>query len=190
MRWAKTVTLAPLGPSVLPSPTVGRAGLIAAWEDDASLDAFLSDHRIAAALEGGYRVRLKPLRIVGAWPELGELDLPHEQPSCEGGSVAVLTLGRLRLRRALPFLRASARAEADALASPALLFGTGLARPPRIVATFSLWRDVAGMREYVEGVAGGHRSASRAHAERSFHHASAFIRFRPYDEVGRWEPAA
>ena len=157
-----------------------------------SLDRFQARHPAAAALAGGYRVRLKPVRIFGAWPQLGDLGI--EQAGGErragGGPVAVLTLGRLRLRRAGAFLRASARAEADALSSPALMLATALARPPRLVATFSVWRDVAPMREYVERAAGGHRRATTLHAARPFHHQSAFIRFEPYDQAGAWEAPA
>ena len=186
LTYAETLALAPLGPALLPRPKPGRVGLVAAWTDDAALDAFLADHPTAAALEGGYGARLEPVRVVGAWPELG--DLPRPERPAGDGPVAVLTLGRLRLRRAVAFLRASARAERDALASPALLLATGLARPPRLVATFSVWGDIPTMRDYVERGDGGHRGASSAHAAQPFHHASAFIRFHLREQTGAWEP--
>jgi len=174
--------------------------LIAAWEDDAALDRFLASHPVAEALAGGYRVRLEPVRVVGAWPDLGELPSATgnggqtagvtDNPATDtaDGPAAVLTLGRLRLLRGPAFLRASANAERDALRSPGLLLATGLARPPRIVATFSLWNDVTSMRAYVEEHGGGHRAATTAHTARPFHHQSAFIRFRPYDQTGSWHP--
>jgi hypothetical protein len=61
---------------------------------------------------------------------------------------------------------------------------TGIARPPSFVCTFSVWSDIAAMRAYVER--GAHRTAIEAHARRPFHRASAFLRFRPYDERGTW----
>jgi len=189
LRYAESVAPAPLGAGLLPTPTPGRAGLIAAWDDDAALDAFLtSGHATARTLAGGYRIRLRATRIVGAWPPLGDVAETLEAGTDEGPA-AVLTLGRLRLRRALPFLRASAGAERDALASPDLLLSTGLARPPRLVATFSVWRDVPTMRAYVDREGGGHRTATGAHGAEPFHHASAFIRFRAYDQVGAWGQA-
>jgi hypothetical protein len=101
--------------------------------------------------------------------------------------VLALTLGRLRLRRGLAFLRASARAEGDAVAHPALLAAIGLARPPGLVATFSLWRSLAEMRSYAYGSRGaGHPQAISGHAAKPFHHESAFIRFRPYGSAGSW----
>jgi hypothetical protein len=43
------------------------------------------------------------------------------------------------------------------------------------------------MRAYAGGPSGAeHRDAVKAHAERPFHHASAFIRFRPYGAEGEW----
>lgn len=69
-----------------------------------------------------------------------------------------------------------------------LLAATGLARPPRFVATFSLWRTPAEMREYAVGrTPGSHLHAIRAHNRDPFHHESVFVRFRPYAAQGRWD---
>jgi hypothetical protein len=127
------------------------------------------------------------LRAVGSWSGLP--DLPDEERVVDDHEpVAVLTLGRLRLRRAVPFLRTSSRAERQAVTDPALLAATGLARPPRLVATFSLWRTAGAMRAYALGEDGdGHLRAIRAHAARSFHHESVFARFRPYGGRGLWD---
>jgi hypothetical protein len=173
----------PLSPRLLPAPKPGRVGLIASWQDDDALDTFLADHPLAKLLEGGYRARLEPVRVVGAWPELGEL--PRPQAPVGEGPAAVLTLGRLRLRRALAFLRASARAEHDALTRPTLVLGTALGRPPGLVATFSVWSEIPSMRDYAGG--GGHEAATSAHADRPFHSASAFIRYRIREQLGEWK---
>jgi hypothetical protein len=187
LRYAETTIAAPLGGSLMPAPQLGRVGLIAAWDDDAALDRFLSGHSFAERLAGGWHVRLEPLRAVGAWSGLP--DLPgEERPVDHQEPVAVLTLGRLRFRRAVSFLRTSARAERQAVSDPALLAATGLARPPRLVATFSLWRTAAAMRAYALGEAGdGHLRAIRAHTARAFHHESVFARFRPYGARGAWD---
>jgi hypothetical protein len=98
----------------------------------------------------------------------------------------VLTLGRLRKRRLLPFLRAGAAAEAELPGSPGLLAATGFAHPPYLVSTFSLWRTASEMRDYAHRAAGAHMGAVRSDRERPFHHESAFIRFRPYHSEGSW----
>jgi len=186
LRYAETTLTAPLSESLLPSPRLGRVGLIASWDDDKALDQFSATHPLAEQLSGGWHVRLEPLRVYGAWS--GMLDLPaQELPVADEEPVAVLTLGQLRLRRVRPFLQASARAEGEAIADPALLASTGLARPPRMVATFSLWRSAKEMRDYAFGRSGGaHPAATSAHRAEPFHHESAFVRFRPYASVGRW----
>jgi len=186
LRYAAVTTGAPLGGPLLPVPQLGRVGLIAGWDDDRALDGFLAEHPLARRLADGWHARLEPLRTFGAWPELPGLP-EHEQPVDGDEPVAVLTLGRLRVRRALPFLRANRPAADQAVAHPALLAATALARPPRLVATFSLWRSAAEMREYAIGHGGGHLAATRAHHARPFHHASAFIRLRPYAARGRWD---
>lgn len=186
LRYAETVGAAPLSGHLLPRPQPGRVGLIAAWEDDAAFDAFLSAHPLARPLADGWQVRLQPLHVYGAWSRLP--GLPNEEIATGEEAVAVLTLGRLRLRRIRPFLRASAAAEDEAVSNPAMLAATGLARPPRLVATFSLWRDIEAMREYARGHRdGAHPTATRAHRQSPFHHESAFIRFRPYASRGSWD---
>lgn len=186
LTYAETTTTAPLGAPLLPPRQLGRIGMIAAWESDAALERFSRLHPSARHFAGGWQVRLEPLRVFGSWagmPGLPARALPvdDEEP------VAVLTLGRLRLRRIGAFRRAAAPAEAEAIASPALLAGTGLARPPRLVATFSLWRGAAAMREYATGAGGTHRAAVAADRAQPFHHESAFVRFRPYASAGEWD---
>ena len=186
LRYAETAITAALGRR-LPSPRPGRVAMIAAWDDDAAVDAFLADHPLAAPLAGGWQVRLEPLRIYGAWsglPDLPDQELPVDPDE----PVAVLTLGRLRLSRAVPFFRASARAERQAVTDPALLAATGLARPPRLVSTFSLWRTAREMRAYAVGDAdAGHPRALRANRAEPFHHEQAFVRLRPYASHGSWD---
>ena len=131
-------------------------------------------------------MRLEPLRVFGAWagmPGLPAKALPVEDEE----PVGVLTLGRLRLRRIGPFRRSATPAERAAMEDGALLAGIGLARPPRLVATFSLWRSAAAMREYATVAGGPHNAAVQADRAQSFHHESAFIRFRPYASKGNWD---
>jgi hypothetical protein len=186
LRYAETTVTAPLGAGLMPTPSFGRAGLIAAWDDDASLDAFEAEHPLARRFAGGWRARLQPLRVYGAWPEMPGLP-EQELPVEDSEPVAVLTLGKLKLTRVPPFLRASANAEGEVLSAPGVLASIGLARPPRFVATFSLWRSATEMRGYARRQGGAHPAATRAHAEKPFHRQSAFVRFRPLASSGNWD---
>lgn len=186
LRYGVVTTTAPLSGHYLPRPSLGRVGLIAMWDSEPALQSFLVGDPLAQVFAGGWRVRLQPTHVFGAWPRLDDL-VPRKLAMTDDEPAAVITLGRLRLSQTVRFLRASASAEALAVRDPALLVSTGLARPPAIVATFSLWQSTAAMREYAFGAAEpGHRAASLAHARRPFHHESTFMRFRPYAAEGSW----
>jgi hypothetical protein len=186
LTYAQTTTTAALGEPLLPPKHFGRVGMIAAWESDAAFEDFCAGHPVARHLAGGWRVRLAPLRVFGSWAGLPGLPA-RAVPVDDEEPVGVLTLGRLRLLRTAAFRRSAAPAESAAIENPALLAGTGLARPPRLVATFSLWRAAAAMREYATVAGGAHSAAVRADRARPFHHESAFVRFRPYASEGSWD---
>jgi hypothetical protein len=180
---ANVALTAPLGGSV-PNPALRRPALVALWEDDAAVDRFLADHATAKKLEGGWRVRLEPLRLHGSWPGVPE-QLPRNRQVEHDGPAVVLTFGRFKLHRAPAFFRTSAKAEADVLRAPGLIWTTGMARPP-FVATCSLWESADALRAYAySGETPGHPAAVEADRAKPFHHQSAFIRFRPYDSVGK-----
>jgi len=176
---------APLSGSILPSPQLGRVGLIAFWEGDDPLDGFLGDHPLAAKLSSGWHVRLAPLRAYGTWPGL-PLDTPTRRDVDYDGPVAALTLGRPRASQLIRFLRTSAKAEASVVVAPGLTWATGLARPPSLVATCSLWDSTRALSTF----AYGHRDPAHPDAiatgeAKPFHHQQAFIRFRPYNSQGQ-----
>lgn len=187
LEYAETLITAPLSGSLLPSPRLRPTAMFAAWESDEAFAAFGESHPLARQLAPGWQVRLQPLHVYGEWPGLrglpkGEIEVGDEEP------VAAITLGRPRTRRLPAFLKASARAEAEAVVNPDMIASTGLARPPRLVSTFSIWRNVAAMRAYVrDNSDGGHPRATKTDRANPFHHESAFIRFRPYASQGNWD---
>lgn len=186
LRYADLMLGAPLSSSLLPTPAPGRFGLFGVWDDDAALDRWEATAPLACTLAAGWSVRLQPLRTTtNGWTGMPAL-VGAEQPVDAEEPVAVLTYGRLNLRATHHFLRSSAKAEGEALERPALLASTGLARPPRLVATFSLWRTAAEMREYAYR-RGGHTGAMREMERRRFHREWLFARFRPYGARGRWD---
>lgn len=185
------VVTSPLTERLLPRPDADRVAAFAFWRDEDSLDRFLAEHGLGRILDAGWQMRMQPTRLVGSWPGLeslagSALAMDMDEPA------AALTLGVLRPSQLVRFLKASARAERDALAGGAMLASTGLARPPRLVSTFSVWRDVASMRNYVTGAdPDGHRRAVRSHAAQPYHRESAFVRLRPLVVSGEapWWPA-
>jgi hypothetical protein len=186
LRWADVASGARFSRGVLPAPRPNRVALLALWDDDAALDGFLaSEHPVADSFRPGWSVRMEPLRQTGQIAGMPRL-VDAEQPVDEGEPVAVLTYGHTKFRTLKPFMQANRAASVDALDSPALLAATGLARPPRLVATFSLWRTAAEMKHYAYRQA-GHVGAMRDHASIDFHQEALFARFRPYRSAGAWD---
>lgn len=185
------VLAARLSEHLLPRPDRHRIGAFAFWADEGALDRFLEGDETGRLLAGGWEMRMQPTRLVGSWPGLGPLG-DHELPMDADEPVAGLTLGHLRPSQLVRFLKASARAERDALADGAMLASTGLARPPGLVSTFSIWQSVAALRGYIGGAgADGHRRAVQEHSAKPFHRESAFVRMRPLSVTGEapWWPA-
>src|SRR5947209_6144886 len=172
LRRADVAVTAPLGGSIRPSPQVGRLALVAFWDDDASLDRFLSDHPMASALRDGWHSRLDPLRAFGSWPGLPD-DIPRARHVGYEGPAVVLTLGRLRLTQAPRFLRASNKAENRAINAPGMIWTTGMARPP-FVGTCSLWESTQALSDYAYGPTDpAHPDAIAADRAKPFHHREA-----------------
>ena len=183
LRDANIAFAAPLSPSVLPRPSLRRIIMVSIWDDDAALDRFLGTDQLAGSFQHGWRVRLKPLRAAGSWPGL-DPTIPTSRAAPYEGPVVALTLGRLRARRAVDFFRTSASAEAQILASPGLIWATGMGLPP-FVGTCSLWRDSASLMSYAYRTTDSPHEAAIAKDRRDpFHHTSAFVRFQPYASVG------
>jgi hypothetical protein len=187
MTYGEPTMTGPLGKRP-PRPRLGRLGLIAAWDDDTAIDRFLADHPFGRQIAAGWHVRLEPRRCFGSWagmPRLPKKELPMDDDE----PAVALTLGRLRVLRTRPFLKASGPAERDAVHNPAIVAVTGLTRPalPRLVSTFSVWRSAGAMREYAFGKDGPHQAAVRADRVRPFQHEQAFVRFRPLASQGSWD---
>jgi hypothetical protein len=180
LRYAEAAGLVPLAAKVPPLPPRGTI-LISSWDDDDALDRFLAANPI-----DGYHVRMRPTRIVGAWPDMPGLPA-EEEPMGGDEPAAVLTLGRPRLLRFPPFVRTSRPAEKLARDHPGLVRGTAAARLPRFVTTFSIWRTVSEMRDYALGRPDpSHLNAIKKDRANTFHHQEAFVRFRPYASSGAW----
>lgn len=184
LRYAESWLLTPLRTGLLPSTQIQGVALIAAWDDDQSLDRFLC-HPMAKLYEPGWRARFEPVRMVGAWP--GLTDLPRSEQPTGDEPVAVLTLARMRMNRFGAFAKAAGPAEREAVRHPGFLEGANLIHPPNLISTFSLWRTAREMRQYTVGTyPGGHRDAMKKNDDKVFHHETGFVRLRPYEVEGLW----
>lgn len=184
-RYAQTFLTANFRKGVVPSLAVTGAFLLAAWDDDESLDRFL-DHPRAKPYKNGFMTRMVPVRSVGALPGLP--DLPRRERPTGDSPVAALTYARVRAHKFMSFAATAAAAEREASTHPGFLEGMTLMRPPLVICTFSLWRNTQEMRQYATGShPGGHKQAMATDREQRFHHQMSFSRYVPYEAAGQWK---
>jgi hypothetical protein len=185
LRWLDTAIAAPLA-STRP-PGLGRAVMIAFWDDQESAATFAAGHQLGQrfAASSGFHAVLQPLRAAGTWPGLPD-DLPHARDAHHDGPVLVTTLARLRRTQVIRFFRASRPAERSAISADGFVWGTAATRTiPFPFATVSLWSSGEAAAAFAYGDPdGGHPRAMTEQRRNDFHHESAFIRYAPLVMTG------
>ena len=108
LRSARTALCAPFTPGVLPRPQLGREGMVAAWQDDESLDRFLADHPTGRAFAEGWHVRMELVRAAGVWPGIDDnmMDIAGNKAAGMTGPSVAITIGTAYLRSAIQIGRA------------------------------------------------------------------------------------
>lgn len=190
---AECLALMRLGAPVL-SPDrlqLRRVAVFAQWRDDEAVERFLAEDSLGRCLAEGWHVRLQFLR---RWSRLAALpDLPARDGSWDQDEpVVAVTVARMRLPEVPRFLQWGRPVERFVRDHPGTTLALAAYRPPRTIATFSVWRTVGEMEEMVHGrshVAGPerHTAAMAERKRRDFHHEFATFRFRPLSEHGAWE---
>jgi len=170
------------------SADLRRWALLAAWEDEAALDAFLADSPVVARwselARERYDVRLAPLRSQGAWN--GRNPFPVDDPQRGEGPVAILTRATIRASRLVPFYRAIEPPAQTLLGAEGLLASVGMGEwPVARQATFSIWRSLADAQGYAYRSA-SHREVVRRTRAEDWYSEELFARFRPYRAQGTW----
>lgn len=184
LQYARTFLTAGLRAGVMPSLNVTGMLMLMAWDDDEGLDRFM-DNPLMEPYADGWHVRMRPMRAIGELPGLPAL--PRREEPLGDSPVAALTVGRVRADKFLPFIKAAGDAEREAGRHPGFLNGLTILRPPLVIGTFSVWRNVKDMRQYVVGkYPGGHSRAMAKDRELGFNYEMFFSRHLPYAAAGRW----
>lgn len=185
--WSLKALCGVLSPRARPDVAPGRGGMVAWWEDDAALDAFLADHPAAAPFREAWSVRLRPTRTRATWPDADFDPFPRPNERHEGVHAAI-TLGSALVPRLPRFLKVSSHLEEQFLADDDGIWGVAVTLPPRIVMTLTFWRDQDATDAYVRS--GAHGQAMRDHYDfpaddHEFISEGGFFGFQPYDLQGR-----
>lgn len=167
-----------------------RLAVFAQWRDEDAVDHFLAEDQFGRHLAQGWHVRLEFLRrwsTVAALPSLPA----HAGTWDQDEPVVAFTLARMRLTEVPRFLRWGKPVERLVRDHPGTTLALAAVRPPRTIATFSVWRTVREMEEMVRGRSAvpdpqRHAAAMGERDRRDFHHEFATYRFRPLSEHGAW----
>lgn len=174
----------------LAKPNFKRWGFFAIWEDEAALDAFLSESPISQQWNENevevWQVRLKPAHTSGTWHGANPLgEIGTHEPS--EGPVAMLTRGELHLRKVPTFwLSTTMVAVNDVLEVPGFLAGVALVeRPFMEVMTFTLWNSTDDVMEFARNRPAHSGLIERDRTENIFR-AFFYAHFKTYRSEGTW----
>ncbi len=181
------------GQSTAPGADLRRWALLAAWDDEDALDAFLAGSPVAARwAERGqetWTVRLRTISAHGTWSGRRPF-APGAGAGADAdgtGPVAVLTRATVRPRHWRAFRAAVAPVDARLGAQPGRLASVGIGEwPVGLQATFSLWAGAADVRAfaYADPL---HRDVIRRTRAEGWYRSELFARFRPVATSGTWD---
>lgn len=168
---------------------MNKIEVFAQWEDEESIDRFLSENKLGQKLSKGWHTRLT---FVRQWGKIDEFNIPKEtiEISSEEPVVAV-TLARMKLSQVPRFIQWGRPVEKLVRDHPGKTLSTAGIRLPNTVSTFSIWKNKLEM----DGMVHGHSSVKRpkrhsnAMVERErkdFHFQFTTLRFKPISEHGSW----
>jgi hypothetical protein len=193
LHHAECLTVMTLGSAIVAPARVQLRSLavFAAWQDEASLDAFCANTDLGRVLANGWEARLSLLRRWGSFGEFNAFSESDDRVDAAAPVVAV-TIARLKLPEVPRFVRWGKPVEELVRDNPATTLALAAMRLPRTVCTFSVWRTQREMIEMVRGKgdAAGierHAAAMKERERRDFHHEFTTLRFRVLAERGEWE---
>lgn len=192
LRHAEIFAAMTLGAPILSSARMQlhNLGVLAYWEEESDLDAFLINNELGHALSNGWHVRLKFLRRWGYYSEIDDLPANLEGTLPTKPVVAV-TLARLKLPELFRFIRWGKPVEELVRDHPGSTLALAAFRPPRTFSTFSIWQSQQLMTDMVHGEgsfpgATRHADAMEERDRKDFHHEFITLRFRALSEHGKW----
>jgi hypothetical protein len=193
LRHAECMVPMQLGASFLSSGRwqLRRLAMFAAWDSEAAIDEFLQRTRLGRALAEGWHVRLQFLRRWGHVAAFDGLPANAGETDPDGPLVAV-TVARMKLLQVPRFLRWGVPVERLVRDHPGTTLALAAMRPPRTIATFTVWRSARDMLDMVHGRGAieapeRHAAAMVERRRKDFHVEFTTLRFTCIGEYGAWE---
>jgi len=195
LRHAECMMPMELGSSLLSSARwqLRRLAMFAAWDSEAALDDFFAQTSLGRALAAGWHVRLGFLR---RWGLVAAFD---GFPATAGGGagdpeapVVAVTIARMKMLQVPRFIRWGLPVERLVRDHPGVTLALAATRPPRTVATFTVWRSQREMIDMVHGRGAieapeRHAAAMIERRRKDFHVEFTTLRFACLAERGEWE---
>jgi hypothetical protein len=170
-----------------PSADLRRTALFALWDDERAFEQFLADHPIPRrwnSVGEAWHVRLRALGGHGRWRGVDPLD--GMERGQRDGAVAVITRADVRLRSSRAFGRAGREVDTELHAAGGLIDVVGIGEAPvGRLATFSLWKSMADLREFVYRMP-RHQQVIQETRDGDWYTEELFARFEPYASSGTW----
>ncbi len=187
--------------SMSPKLDPGRVVMVARWQSESSLDAYLST--TGSAFADGWVARCEPVRAVGEWTGI-EPNLPSARTPERDEPIIVVAQTKIKWGRAMDLVKFTAEASGTMMMSNALKWGSTYVGAPAF-GSVTMWQSAAEMvdavynhrsgfgnatapletemdRATTEPAAygeGGHRGAVTANDHSPFFEKWAYVRLRP-----------
>lgn len=165
--------------------------VFAQWENEESLNDFLTNQPIGRILNNGWHTRLLFLR---QWGSIREFKISKEdlQSVEDEMPVVAVTIARMKLPEVPRFIRWGRPVEQLVRDHPATTLSLAAIRLPRTISTFSVWKSQHEMKDMVNGHSTvpypkRHVDAMKERDRKDFHFEFTTLRFKAISEYGRWK---
>lgn len=188
------MTAMTLGTSIISPKRIllNRVAFFAQWENESSLESFLTNHSFGKILAKGWHTRLELVRQWGSFHGIQTSNLTTKGETLGQDSVVVaITIARMKFFQIPRFIYWGKPVEKLVRDHPGQILALASIRLPNTVSTFSIWKSVQQMTDMVKGFSHvpqpkRHIDAMKERERKDFHYEFTTLRFKPLSESGEW----
>jgi hypothetical protein len=164
--------------------------VFAQWENEVSLNDFLSTNKKGKQLVKGWYLKLEFLR---QWGKISGFQIPIKEDTLDDNEpVVAITIARMKYTQIPRFLRWGKPVEKQVRDNTETTLSLASIRYPNIISTFSIWKTKKDMINMVHGhseqqQSKRHVNAMKERDRKDFHFEFTTLRFKPLSEHGQWK---